>query len=168
MKSAYGYLVNLLNGGTQGRSLLFYQVMRSIWKCKTPIKCLVFCWQVFLNLFPCKSLLQRRGVQLPSLVCSFCSYDVEDASYLFVSCPVAFSTWIDLLKWLGVVYAIPLSLDLHFLCWSSLRQFKKGSQCYAIIWVCMLWSLWLHHNNIVFNQSVVDRQELLDSIKFRS
>nr|KYP40961.1 hypothetical protein KK1_037676 [Cajanus cajan] len=109
MKSAYLWLQRLL-GGELRYSSDFQLVTKSLWKCKVSIKCLVFCWQVFLNVFLCKSLLQVRGVELDNNLCSFRSLFVEDLLHLFLMCLMTFNTWLVVANWLEVAVVLPNSL----------------------------------------------------------
>nr|KYP70308.1 Putative ribonuclease H protein At1g65750 family [Cajanus cajan] len=167
VKSAYLWLQRSL-GGELRYSSDFHLVIKSIWKCKAPIKCLVFCWQVFMNAFPCKSLLQVRGVELDNNLCSLCSLFVEDPLHLFLMCPMAFNIWLAVANWLEVAVVLPNSLTSLYLYWTNLGIYKKRSQCFQVVWVSVIWLLWLHRNVIIFQQGVMDCKEVLDSIKLRS
>nr|KYP40876.1 Putative ribonuclease H protein At1g65750 family [Cajanus cajan] len=167
VKSAYSWLQRSL-GGELSYSSDFHLVIKSLWKCKAPIKCLVFCWQVFMNAFPCKSLLQVRGVELENNLCSLCSFFIEDPLHLFLMCPMAFNTWLSVAKWLEVEVVLPNSLTSLYLYWTNLGIYKKSTQCFKVVWVSVIWSLWLHRNGIIFQQGVMDCKEVLDNIKLRS
>nr|KYP49176.1 Putative ribonuclease H protein At1g65750 family [Cajanus cajan] len=167
VKSAYLWLQRSV-GGELRYSLDFQLVIKSLWKCKAPIKCLVFCWQVLLNAFSCKSLLQVRGVELDNNFCSFCSLFVDDPLHLFLMCPMAFNTWLVVANWLEVAVVFPNSLISLYLYWTNLGIYKKHSHFLQVVWVSVIWSLWLHRNVIIFQQGTTDCKEVLDNIKLRS
>ncbi|XP_020228400.1 uncharacterized protein LOC109809480 isoform X3 [Cajanus cajan] len=167
VKSAYLWLQRSV-GGELRNSSDFQLVIKRLWKCKAPIKCLVFCWQVLLNAFPCKSLLQVRGVELENNLCSFCSLFVENPLHLFLMCPMAFNTWLAVAKWLEVTVVFPNSITSHYLYWTNLGIYEKHSQLLRVVWVSVIWSLWLHRNVIIFQQGTIDAKEVLDNIKLRS
>nr|KYP32205.1 Putative ribonuclease H protein At1g65750 family [Cajanus cajan] len=167
VKSAYLWLQRSVSGELRNSSD-FQLVIKSLWKCKAPIKCLVFCWQVLLNAFPYKSLLQVRGVELENNLCSFCSLFVENPLHLFLMCPMAFNTWLAVAKWLEVTVVFPNSIFSHYLYWTNLGIYEKHSQLLQVVWVSIIWSLWLHRNVIIFQQGTIDAKEVLDNIKLRS
>nr|KYP71159.1 Putative ribonuclease H protein At1g65750 family [Cajanus cajan] len=167
VKSAYSWLQHSM-GGELSYSSDFILVTKSLWKCKAPIKCLVFCWQVFMNAFPCKSLLQVRGVEVENNLCSLCSLFIEDPIHLFLMCPMAFNIWLSVANWLEVEVVLPNSLTSLYLYWTNLGIYKKSKQCFKVVWVSVIWSLWLHRNGIIFQQGVMDCKEVLDNIKMRS
>nr|KYP39156.1 hypothetical protein KK1_039554 [Cajanus cajan] len=121
-----------------------------------------------MNAFSCKSLLQIRGVELDNNLCSLCSLFVEDPFHLFLMCLMAFNTWLAVANWLEVTVVLPNSLISLYLYWTNLGIYKKRSQCFQVVWVSVIWSLWLHRNVIIFQQGVMDCKEVLDSIKLRS
>nr|KYP53045.1 Putative ribonuclease H protein At1g65750 family [Cajanus cajan] len=167
VKSAYSWLQHSM-GGELSYSSDFILVTKSLWKCKAPIKCLVFCWQVFMIAFPCKSLLQVRGVEVENNLCSLCSLFIEDPIHLFLLCPMAFNIWLSVANWLEVEVVLPNSLTSLYLYWTNLGIYKKSKQCFKVVWVSVIWSLWLHRNGIIFQQGVMDCKEVLDNIKMRS
>ncbi|GJX88544.1 RNA-directed DNA polymerase, eukaryota [Tanacetum coccineum] len=54
-----------------------------------PIKINVFSWMVSLDRLPTRLNLERRNVQVPSLMCPICNSALEDTSHLLFSCGFA-------------------------------------------------------------------------------
>ncbi|CAH1422507.1 unnamed protein product [Lactuca virosa] len=69
------------------------------WIHEVPIKVLCFVWRAYLGRIPYACALLCRGIQLSSLVCSFCSYVAEDANHILVTYPFAKEVWVWILRW---------------------------------------------------------------------
>jgi hypothetical protein len=71
-----------------------------LWKCKAPLKCLVFVWQSLQNAIPCRSLLVRRGLVLDDVNC-FLQAGLGGAftSVFYVSCFYEVMVPSNLLAW---------------------------------------------------------------------
>lgn len=45
---------------------------------------------------------------------------------------------------------------------------KKLKRVWSVAWITTIWSMWLHRNNIIFNQEQVNLLSTFDLIKVRS
>ncbi|GJS60505.1 RNA-directed DNA polymerase, eukaryota [Tanacetum coccineum] len=70
-----------------------------------PMKVNVFVWRVMLNRLPTRLNLDRRGIDMDSLICPCCNSIVKDNNHVFYSCNVALELWNKIAMW----------LDLHIL-----------------------------------------------------
>ncbi|GKB84663.1 RNA-directed DNA polymerase, eukaryota, reverse transcriptase zinc-binding domain protein [Tanacetum coccineum] len=70
-----------------------------------PIKVNVFVWRAMLNRLPTRLNLDRRGIDMDSLLCPCCNSIVKDNNHVFYSCNVALELWNKIAVW----------LDLHIL-----------------------------------------------------
>ncbi|GJS19659.1 RNA-directed DNA polymerase, eukaryota, reverse transcriptase zinc-binding domain protein [Tanacetum coccineum] len=84
------------------------------WNRSIPIKVNVFLWRLMLNKLPTRVNLDRKGVDVGSILCPICSEDVESANHIFFSCEMAKDLWALFTRW---------ELDIHvfdnFLEWVS-------------------------------------------------
>ncbi|GKE13178.1 RNA-directed DNA polymerase, eukaryota, reverse transcriptase zinc-binding domain protein, partial [Tanacetum coccineum] len=69
------------------------------WNCSIPIKVNVFLWRLMLNKLPTRVNLDRKGVDVSSILCPICSEDVEYANHIYFSCEMAKDLWALFAKW---------------------------------------------------------------------
>ncbi|GJU06616.1 RNA-directed DNA polymerase, eukaryota, reverse transcriptase zinc-binding domain protein [Tanacetum coccineum] len=69
------------------------------WNRSIPIKVNVFLWRLMLNKLPTKVNLDRKGVDVGSILCPICSEDVESANHIFFSCEMAKDLWALFARW---------------------------------------------------------------------
>nr|GEV22115.1 hypothetical protein [Tanacetum cinerariifolium] len=69
------------------------------WNRTIPIKVNVFLWRLHLNKLPSRVNLERRGVQIDSILCQTCQLDVETVNHIFFNCEMAKDLWSLLAKW---------------------------------------------------------------------
>ncbi|GJZ65651.1 RNA-directed DNA polymerase, eukaryota, reverse transcriptase zinc-binding domain protein [Tanacetum coccineum] len=69
------------------------------WNGCIPIKVNIFLWKLLLNKLPSRVNLDRRGIDIPSILCPICQEDVETANHLFFTCEMASSLWSMLANW---------------------------------------------------------------------
>ncbi|GJT81493.1 reverse transcriptase domain-containing protein [Tanacetum coccineum] len=102
------------------------------WIQAIPIKVNVFLWRLFLNKLPSRVNLDKKGIDLDSLLCPVCNEDVETVNHLFFSCDMAKDLWSLLARWWGL--DIPVcSTILDWYAWldelvisSKARVFLEG------------------------------------------
>nr|GEY62656.1 RNA-directed DNA polymerase, eukaryota, reverse transcriptase zinc-binding domain protein [Tanacetum cinerariifolium] len=59
------------------------------WNHYIPIKVNVFLWRLVLNKLPTRVNLDRKGIDVDSVLCPICCVDVETANHVFFSCVMA-------------------------------------------------------------------------------
>ncbi|GJW54014.1 RNA-directed DNA polymerase, eukaryota, reverse transcriptase zinc-binding domain protein [Tanacetum coccineum] len=69
------------------------------WNRIIPIKVNVFLWRLMLNKLATRVNLDRRGVDVGSILCLICRDDVESANHIFFSCDMAKDLWALLARW---------------------------------------------------------------------
>ncbi|GKA31618.1 RNA-directed DNA polymerase, eukaryota, reverse transcriptase zinc-binding domain protein [Tanacetum coccineum] len=67
-----------------------------------PIKVNVFLWRLSLNKLLSRVNLDKKGIDLDSLLCPICNEDVETVTHLFFSCDMAKDLWSLLARWWGL------------------------------------------------------------------
>jgi hypothetical protein len=149
-------------------SPLLCGVVNRVWDSWAPSKVLVFSWQALLSSIPTRANLLTRGVVLeedhPS--CAVCGGGVETENHLFLLCPLAWSIWIEVYRWFGVVEVFPGnfgSLFEGFL--SSLKCGKKSLKGIRLVWHAVIWVLWRVRNDKIFANKPIVLEEVLDRIK---
>nr|GEV88051.1 hypothetical protein [Tanacetum cinerariifolium] len=64
-----------------------------------PIKLNIFVWRLMLNKLPSRVNLDRRGIDVDSVLCPTCQVDVETINHIFFSCYMALELWAKLARW---------------------------------------------------------------------
>ncbi|GJZ54433.1 RNA-directed DNA polymerase, eukaryota, reverse transcriptase zinc-binding domain protein [Tanacetum coccineum] len=69
------------------------------WNRSLPIKVNVFLWRLKINKLPSMVNLDRRGIEVSSLLCPSCLGDLETVNHTFFNCDLAKDMWSLLAKW---------------------------------------------------------------------
>ncbi|GKC34483.1 RNA-directed DNA polymerase, eukaryota, reverse transcriptase zinc-binding domain protein [Tanacetum coccineum] len=80
-------------------SLLEAGIAATRWIRHILIKINVFLWRLNLNSLPSRVNLDRRGIEVNSLLCPTCYLDVETVNHIFFNCEMAKDLWALLAKW---------------------------------------------------------------------
>ncbi|GKD80959.1 RNA-directed DNA polymerase, eukaryota [Tanacetum coccineum] len=98
------------------------------WIKSIPIKINVFTWKLHLDRIPTRINLDRREVQVPSILCPVCNVAHEDTSRLFFSCVVATNIARLIYRWWNLTW-IPVVLKSNM----SFCDFitRTARECYV-------------------------------------
>ncbi|GKC96748.1 RNA-directed DNA polymerase, eukaryota, reverse transcriptase zinc-binding domain protein [Tanacetum coccineum] len=69
------------------------------WNRCIPIKVNVFLWRLMLNKIPSRVNLDRKGIDVGSVLCPICQDDVETVNHVLFSCDMAKDLWALLARW---------------------------------------------------------------------
>ncbi|XP_057419023.1 uncharacterized protein LOC130713255 [Lotus japonicus] len=115
-------------------------IFKQIWRLIVPANIKSFMWKVSWDRLQTKINLAKRGVAID-----------EDG-----------------LKWLAYDLVLPEDCRTHFLQHSQNRWKKKQKRCWNSIWAAVVWSMWVAHNNVVFNNEAADSEQIFEMIQWRS
>ncbi|WJX96923.1 hypothetical protein P8452_78057 [Trifolium repens] len=76
--------------------------------------------------------------------------------------------WYALTKWLGIYLIVPSNISLSFAMWANCVTNKKQKAVMCLIWSAFMWTLWRVRNDLVFNNKVINIEEIVDRIKLVS
>nr|GEX02712.1 RNA-directed DNA polymerase, eukaryota [Tanacetum cinerariifolium] len=129
---------NFFNGMQDDERKITEVVMR--WIKSIPIKINVFAWKLHLDRIPTRINFDRRGVQVPSILCPVCNVAHEDTSHLFFSCVVDTARLI--CRWWNLTW-IPVGSYSDWMTWfNTIRLgFKIKGILEGVLYVTW-WSLW--------------------------
>ena len=134
------------------------------WRKEVPMKVLCFAWRAMMGRIPTGEALSLRGCSVPSLVCSFCRTETENADHILVNCPLARNIWQWVVDWCG---GDPLTVTSVG---DILDYAKKWGRCpekrSIFMGICygVLWSLWIARNARVFNRCLYSASKIWDDI----
>ncbi|GJV68852.1 RNA-directed DNA polymerase, eukaryota, reverse transcriptase zinc-binding domain protein [Tanacetum coccineum] len=69
------------------------------WIRSIPIKVNIFIWRLMLNKLPSRVNLDRRGIDVGSILCPICQLDIEMINHIFFSYDMALDLWAKLARW---------------------------------------------------------------------
>lgn len=115
------------------------------WLKMVPRKVCIFIWRVKKGRIPSRTILDKMGIDLDSVLCPRCKENPETLDHALVNCPEVKNLWKAVGKWwnknLGDIQSI-----------EDLLQEEPGS--HGNMWVGVKWALtyliWSHRNRMVF------------------
>jgi hypothetical protein len=168
VKSCY----NQLSGDTSLNNLTDTTgsfVFANVWKCAAPSKVCAFSWLLLLDRIQTKDdLWRRRMIDDQQIMCVHCGVKTETSPHLFLHCDYAAKVWYEMMRWLGLVIVIPSNLLTSFAILVGCAKDKKAKKGLILIWNAIVWVLWKHRNDRIFNDREMNIEELVDQIKLWS
>lgn len=99
--------------------------------------------------------------------CVLCRSGEESLNHIMLHYPFTWKVWSSIIKWWGVKWVIPGTVERLFQWWNGWK-FKKGEmQIWKAIPLAVLWSVWKHRNDVIFNKVQPNMEELYELIKVR-
>ncbi|GJW73644.1 RNA-directed DNA polymerase, eukaryota, reverse transcriptase zinc-binding domain protein [Tanacetum coccineum] len=119
-----------------------------------------FRMRLLLNKLPSRVNLDRRGIDVPSILCPICHEDVETVNHTFFTCEVASNLWSLLAKWWEVDIPFCANIEDGF-SWLDISSFSKKVRIFLEgAGGVLLWSIWCFRNVLVFS-NIPPRKALL-------
>ena len=153
MKSAYECLYKRVRGSPN-------LVFKHLWQVKAFPNVLTTTWRALLDRLPTKTCLLSRGVMVTSPVCVMCCSENESVQHLFVACIVTQRIWDRSLRWVGILSVQHRDIQIHFEQFSLFHINYKQNLIWKGVWVAVVRCIWEQRNLIVFQQGVVDEEEI--------
>ncbi|XP_071695233.1 uncharacterized protein [Rutidosis leptorrhynchoides] len=130
-----------------------------------PQKVEIFVWRAKLNRLPVRSELDKRGMDLDTILCPICGDETKSVDHLLFKCKKVIEFWKFFLKWWNIPDSRlnsldPLNTDSIFGSFS-----KHGEKIWeAVKWVCC-YSLWKARNNKVFKNKEWNISSILSEVQ---
>ncbi|CAJ2672512.1 unnamed protein product [Trifolium pratense] len=145
-------------------------VFRAIWNFPAPSKVSSLLWKLLHDRIPTKVNLYRRGVIHSEgyQSCAFCGNCAETAIHLLLYCDFATRVWRAVFDWLGMCLQFPhnfLSMFNSVACVPGRKQTRKAL---VMIWGAVIWALWQHRNQIVFENGTAEAAVVIETVKTSS
>ena len=131
-----------------------------VWKMKAFPNVLVTAWRVLIDRIPTREGLCRRRVQMNSTVCVMCMTQVETCQHLFIECKFAQQVWSLCLNRLGINLVQHNDPKTHCVSFHCVQANSKQNLVWKGIWAAIVRCIWDQRNFILFNQGVVDVEEI--------
>ncbi|GJR04144.1 RNA-directed DNA polymerase, eukaryota, reverse transcriptase zinc-binding domain protein [Tanacetum coccineum] len=134
------------------------------WTRCVPIKVNVFMWRLSLDKLPTLVNLDRKGIDVASLLCHVCCECVENVNHFFFSCGMSRDLWAHLARWcdLNIPEISHLSEWISWL--DDCKVTKKARFILEGIVASMLWSIYKFRNELIFSVSKPKKATIWDFI----
>ncbi|KAJ9564768.1 hypothetical protein OSB04_000734 [Centaurea solstitialis] len=137
-----GLLADVGRGAAEG--------CKTVWSRLVPRKVNVFVWRVRLGRIPTRVLLDKRGIDLDSVLCPRCGEYSEDIDHALLNCEVVKNLWLKVGNWWnkpmnGVVSVSQLLSEDEELIHNHIDK----ARWVGVKWV-FLYLLWSNRNSLVF------------------
>ncbi|GKC45716.1 RNA-directed DNA polymerase, eukaryota, partial [Tanacetum coccineum] len=129
-----------------------------------PIKVNIFIWRLRLDKLPTLVNMDRKGIDIDSLICPICNEHVENVDHLFFSCEMAHDLWGLLARWCTL--DIPeVSNITEWFSWLNDAHVSKSARIILEgIASTIMWSVWNLRNAWIFSSSKPKKANIWDSI----
>ncbi|XP_071727494.1 uncharacterized protein [Rutidosis leptorrhynchoides] len=133
-----------------------------------PQKVFVFTWRVIQLKIPVRSELDKKGIDLHTILCPLCDHHIETIEHELITCPKVSPIWTQMLDWWNqnntsisdINDAIISDQGFpHNTVGSSLWKATKWIACYII---------WKHRNLKVFSNKMCNPAMLISEIQIQS
>lgn len=134
---------------------------KALWKSNLLPKWKHFIWRVIHRAIPTKENLRKRGMEGEE-TCSMCHAEVETQNHIFRLCPVSQMVWKS--SWLGIISYTQMDIGVEDWIMNFLNLFfnQDGEEDSRLLqFISILWSIWLHRNEIIFRNVSVSPERIL-------
>jgi len=144
------------------------EVFSILWKVKTSSNELLATWRALLGRLPIREGLNRRGIMINTTWCALCLVKEESYQHLFVECICARRVWNMCFKWIGILFVQHNDMAAHFEGFTLINGSKNQNMVWKGVWTTVVRSMWEHRNAVVFNEGVVDEEEVFHKAQLKS
>lgn len=134
-----------------------------VWENRAPLRCRFFAWLALKNRCWTSDRLARRGFPLQA-VCPLCDQGDETIDHILVSCVFARCVWQEVLTAWGNPELTPTSTDLLLAWCTNHSTTPRRRKDFHTIKLLVLWTIWKHRNDIVFNNASPSMEVILRRI----
>ncbi|GJU72088.1 RNA-directed DNA polymerase, eukaryota, reverse transcriptase zinc-binding domain protein [Tanacetum coccineum] len=140
----------------------------TIWNKLVPKKVNIFVWRAFRGRLPVCVELDRRGVDLDSVLYPSCNNIVETCSHSLITCDLAMGVWDKIFSWWKAVCVNAFSLDEFF----SSNGNVNVPTYFSCVWQAVIWStgyfIWKERNACVFGNKISSTNKIVQDIQLRT
>ncbi|XP_071719578.1 uncharacterized protein [Rutidosis leptorrhynchoides] len=133
-----------------------------------PQKVYIFIWRAFQKKLPVRFELNKRGIDLDSILCPLCEMDIETTDHILGLCSKSALIWKHVLDWWAQENTLISNLNDVIINNQAFALNKFGNS----IWKATKWitcyTIWKHRNLNVFSKKVWSPASILSEIKTQS
>ncbi|XP_058786069.1 uncharacterized protein LOC131660769 [Vicia villosa] len=145
------------------------EAFRILWKMEVLYKIKIFGWRLFLDKLPTKDGLVYRGMSfsLDNLKFTLYGIEFENRDHFFFSYLMVKKFWGEVAFWVGKRVSLENECLPNFMEWYSFFRIHKIKDCIlGVVWLVTTLSLWLHRNDVCFQNEAWSINNTVCNIKF--
>ncbi|XP_071688305.1 uncharacterized protein [Rutidosis leptorrhynchoides] len=158
-------LTNLISSVSTASTLEIYYFPATNTK---PKKVFIFIWRVIQQKIPLRSELDKKGIDLHTILCPVCDHHIEAIDHALINCPNVSSIWAQLLDWWNQNNTTISDINDAII---SDQGFSHNSVGFAI-WQSTKWIacyiIWKHRNLKVFSNKIWNPATIISEIQSQS
>ncbi|XP_071688881.1 uncharacterized protein [Rutidosis leptorrhynchoides] len=160
--SSMSSLINTLKYGVYTRNL---SLPRNKY---VPQKVFIFLWRVIQQKFPVRCELDKKGIDLHTILCALCDQHIETIEHALVNCHKVTSIWVKLLDWWNQNNTLFSNINEAIISDQGFSYNSIGSTLWqATKWItCYI--LWKHRNLKVFSSKEWNPAMIISEIQTQS
>ncbi|GJU78574.1 reverse transcriptase domain, reverse transcriptase zinc-binding domain protein, partial [Tanacetum coccineum] len=140
----------------------------TLWNKFVPKKVNIFVWRALRGRLPVHVELDRRGVDLDSVLCPCCNNIIETCVHSLITCDLAMSVWDKIYKWWKVGIVNAFSINEFF----SSNGNVNVPTFISRVWQAVIWStgyfIWKGRNARVFRNKISSSNKIVQDIQLKS
>ncbi|XP_028090713.1 uncharacterized protein LOC114290913 [Camellia sinensis] len=146
-----------------------FKVSDLLWNNVSSPRAQFFGWLAWKGRLKTSSFLQRIRVlsDEANVSCIFCNEEVESVNHVLLLCPFVWKVWSHMLKWWGLQWAQPNTVNCLLDWWAGTKPKKQERVFWKAMPLAVLWSIWKLRNDCIFNDIHPNFEELCEVIKVR-
>nr|GEX11931.1 transposon TX1 [Tanacetum cinerariifolium] len=140
----------------------------TIWNKSVPKKVNIFVWRVLKGRIPVHEELDKRGIDLDSVICPCCDSVVESCAHSLVLCDLARGVWEKIFSWWKVGNVNAFTVDKLFSANGGVVVPSLSFRFWqAVIWTTWYY-LWKERNARVFGKKISSVNKIVQDIQLKS
>ncbi|GJR85663.1 reverse transcriptase domain, reverse transcriptase zinc-binding domain protein [Tanacetum coccineum] len=140
----------------------------TIWNKLVPKKVNIFVWRVLKGRIPVREELDKRGIDLDSVLCPCCDSVVESCAHSLVLCDLARGVWEKIFSWWKVGNVNAFTIDELFSANGGVNVPSLSSRFWqAVIWTTGYY-IWKERNARVFGKKISSVNKIVQGIQLKS
>ena len=140
----------------------------TLWNKWLPKKVNIFVWRALKGRLPVREELDKRGIDLDSLLCPCCDSVVETCTHSLVTCNLALSVWEKIFNWWKVGNVNAFFVFEMFSNNGNVAVPNLSSR----LWQTVVWTsgyyIWKERNERVFKGKVSSSNKIVQDIQLKS
>ena len=136
-------------------------IYKNEWLNWIPIKDNILIWKIIKGRLAVRQTLAEMDIDVPNVNCEICGGQEENISHLFFKCVLAIWLWSRLGLW--VKSSIPIfDSILDVFAWiDNTYKTPTRRKIVKVLVVALIKSIWIHRNDIIFNNNRVEKETCL-------
>ncbi|XP_071718103.1 uncharacterized protein [Rutidosis leptorrhynchoides] len=133
-----------------------------------PQKVFIFTWRVIQLKIPVRSELDKKGIDLHSILCPLCYHHIETIEHALINCPKVSPIWAQMLDWWNQNNTSIYDINGAIISDQGFQHNSIGSSLWqATKWIaCSI--IWKHRNLKVFSNKIWNPAMLISEIQTQS